>query len=743
MSLLLAPYNDSMRLGQGFNSYTHELCIDDAVKISVAGAKNTKTPSQVVSYSSRFIEKLSDVVDTLSISYGSSIKKGTVEISGNANTLDETTFKQSDLNAVVSVKVVNQTTIIDDDAEFQLLDGIVPGSARFNEVYGDSYISGFITGGDFTGIFSVKVLDQAQKDSVINGIKDKLSTAGKKDELTLDMFDSGTNSVNSSTLKGTESNISVSWMGGGQVKDAQTPWDINSLYAAAAAFPAKVADCPQRTWAILTKYKANRSFIKKTNKDLAKTLEYEQVIGYTAELFDNFMSYKMMLKTMETIIRDRNDYVKREDVGWQAIPPDMATLINVRSAMRDEQQKIVEAVDILSRDPGCLKKQYASFNRNRGALVEAIIAAATNRTRMLDTPPAAGATKPDAAIKDVKNPGSKKPDAPSTSASSTKPSVAATSDFDFGSIVPAEVWEDLLPIQATPIYTPTGFQAQGFSSWPPPPPPSDDHVDASKAVPSAAAGFFGGMDAQQETKKTELEDAKREATLSREAADKSQALAEEAQKQAAAATERAETAEREASDANAKALTAQKLSGDAAAQVADAERESAQFSQQLSQMTSDNTASTARAEDAEEERDKLKEKVAQLESELGTEQQAKQDMTSARDQAMNAIWQITGERDNALKRCPPLRNKSQWDRSGVNLWLIMWGGEFIWDDNIANKLVDLALGKAWFRAGNDVFNGNDPMPGTRKVMTVIYRYNDEGPYRCLLTREGDNGRFDV
>lgn len=123
MTLLLAPYNDSMRLGQGFNSYTHELCIDRAVKVNPQNdVKSVESPSQVrtllyliivlianlgqvVSYSSRFVEKLSDVVDTMNVSYSSSIKRGTIEISGNTSTVDETTFKASDLNAVVSVKV--------------------------------------------------------------------------------------------------------------------------------------------------------------------------------------------------------------------------------------------------------------------------------------------------------------------------------------------------------------------------------------------------------------------------------------------------------------------------------------------------------------------------------------------------------------------------------------------------------------------------------------------------------------
>lgn len=58
-----------------------------------------------MSYSARFVEKLSDVVESMNVSYSSAIKKGTIEISGNTSTVDETTFKSSHLNAVVAVKV--------------------------------------------------------------------------------------------------------------------------------------------------------------------------------------------------------------------------------------------------------------------------------------------------------------------------------------------------------------------------------------------------------------------------------------------------------------------------------------------------------------------------------------------------------------------------------------------------------------------------------------------------------------
>lgn len=153
------------------------------------------------------MERLSDVVEAMNISYSSSIRKGTIEISGNTSSVDETTFKSSDLNAVVSVKaswdrsfffnrntnlrrkVVNQTISIENEAQFQPFGDELLTSSQFNEVYGDSYISGtwvpahkaiqilnigstgFVEGGDFTGIISIKVLDRTSA-SVQNKIQE-------------------------------------------------------------------------------------------------------------------------------------------------------------------------------------------------------------------------------------------------------------------------------------------------------------------------------------------------------------------------------------------------------------------------------------------------------------------------------------------------------------------------------------------------------------------------------------------
>lgn len=133
----------------GFNSYTQTMCINGAV--TIPRDKNTtveessqavKTPSQVVTYSSKFVERLSDIVSSLNISCSSAIRKGTIEISGNGNSIDEDKIKASDINLVISVQVINQTTTTEDTAEFKPIEGISFDSPRFGETFGDCYISG-------------------------------------------------------------------------------------------------------------------------------------------------------------------------------------------------------------------------------------------------------------------------------------------------------------------------------------------------------------------------------------------------------------------------------------------------------------------------------------------------------------------------------------------------------------------------------------------------------------------------
>lgn len=97
----------------------------------------------------------------------------------------------------------------------------------------------------------------------------------------------------------------------------------------------------------MTPYKANRSFVETYHKSPLQTLQYELISSYTAELFDSFMDYKLLLKRVQAIIKDRGAY-RRQFGVVDAIDTSMREMLSVRSALRDEQTKIVEAVRIFA-----------------------------------------------------------------------------------------------------------------------------------------------------------------------------------------------------------------------------------------------------------------------------------------------------------------------------------------------------------------------------------------------------------
>ncbi len=78
---------------------------------------------------------------------------------------------------------------------------------------------------------------------------------------------------------------------------------------------------------------------------LYKTLQYDQISTFTAELFDNFMDYKLLLKKVQNIIQFKDSYETKLAVN--AIDTTMTTLLSVKSALRKEQSKIVEAVSLI------------------------------------------------------------------------------------------------------------------------------------------------------------------------------------------------------------------------------------------------------------------------------------------------------------------------------------------------------------------------------------------------------------
>lgn len=255
-------------------------------------ASGERGPSQTVTYTSRFIDKLSDVTEDMAISGALSVKMAKIGGSGRGSFVDSDKFKQSDLNFYISVKVTNQTVNFKDALVYNRMRSVEIGSDDFNKVYGDSFISGFQEGGEFNAVISMKVHNRAKLLDIKAEAKVAL-TAGPVDITA----EANVGIAKTNLEMNTETTIQVSWCGGGHIKPMEQPWNIQSVMQAAARFPSLVAACPQRTYAILTKYDNLRSFVSLRPAKYSP-IQYENAQVYTNVLMDAFMSYKSLYKKL-------------------------------------------------------------------------------------------------------------------------------------------------------------------------------------------------------------------------------------------------------------------------------------------------------------------------------------------------------------------------------------------------------------------------------------------------------------
>ncbi|KAF7627955.1 hypothetical protein AFLA_003323 [Aspergillus flavus NRRL3357] len=399
MSLLTAPYNESMRIGSGFNSYTQQLRVNDAVIKENKTALTDKdlrgnstgkgnTISQQVTFTSKFVEHASDITEALNISGALEIKYQGMGAKAAGSYLDSSKVKESDINYFVQVKVVNQQLIADDATKFNVIPNIpVTNQKRFTEVYGDSYISGFLEGGEFNALLSIKLNNKENATKVKGALSVELSKAG------FGISGQAEGDFNKSEIaQNSETSITVSWAGGGDIRDAKTKlegWTIDSMAKAAFAFPDHVRQIPQRTHAVITKYSALRSYQLLSNK--GSPLDYENAGVYTNSLLESYLDYKDIWKAIGILSTDFGQKktilevpdtatetakeiqaMKKEFVAissktqdkFSHIPetPYPGTLVGLEKARRDcrsQMIRIVKEVDDVADDPS----RAIDFNR--------------------------------------------------------------------------------------------------------------------------------------------------------------------------------------------------------------------------------------------------------------------------------------------------------------------------------------------------------------------------------------------
>ncbi|EER42589.1 conserved hypothetical protein [Histoplasma capsulatum H143] len=335
-----------------FNSYTQQICIDDAIIVheqndssesphhclpgefppdnadaaerddniltveeapqpvdnSLQRSPRTRTEkakasnvNQTVTYTAHAIDNLADVVDTLNISSSATISYASSHSNGSASFVKENSISESDINFIVSVKVTNELPINPTQLEFRPLDGLEPD--QFSEVYGDCFIAGFLEGGAFSAIVSIKVQDKNKISRVKMAAEMQLSATKYFQPLSGAMADS----ENQDIWTDTELSVSVTWSGGGSIKKPKASWDLPTIIQAANDFPAQVSKYPQRTQAILMSYNSVRSFHEFNAKAPRPFPEL-----YTADLLSAFIAYKSLWKFISKIIKNPDLYQAKE-----------------------------------------------------------------------------------------------------------------------------------------------------------------------------------------------------------------------------------------------------------------------------------------------------------------------------------------------------------------------------------------------------------------------------------------------
>ena len=271
-----------------------------------------KNVVQIVTYSSRLVDNVSDIVQALNISSSASIKYGTIKGAGSASIVNENKVNQSDLNYIVTVKVTNETSPVADKMTFNPIPEME--NKEFTDVFGDCFISGFTEGGEFSAIVSIKVSDKSKVSAVKAAAEAEIAIAaapglsvGTKNSL---------DKSKSDVWDDTETTISVNWAGGGDLKPADEKWDLATVVDVATRFPHLVQTCAQRTSAVLTRYTSLRSFneanARNPAEDKFRILDYDLCSLYTQDLFSAFLAYKNIWTHLSEIMKNSEQYRERD-----------------------------------------------------------------------------------------------------------------------------------------------------------------------------------------------------------------------------------------------------------------------------------------------------------------------------------------------------------------------------------------------------------------------------------------------
>jgi len=114
---------------------------------------------------------------------------------------------------------------------------------------------------------------------------------------------------------------------------------------AASSFPTRVAACPQRTWAILTKYDNNRSFVEWADRYDIRVPQFEKATQISSDLLDDFMEFKNNLVRIQAVMAAPGSFMKspyKNPIGLS-----VEALVAERKQLKAEMARIARVIDQL------------------------------------------------------------------------------------------------------------------------------------------------------------------------------------------------------------------------------------------------------------------------------------------------------------------------------------------------------------------------------------------------------------
>jgi hypothetical protein len=131
---------------------------------------------------------------------------------------------------------------------------------NFTELYGDCFIRGFLQGGTFDAIVSIKVNDKAKMKKVKAAAEVDMVIAPNPD-MEKEAGDGG--AIERDRIwRDTETTISVHYSGGGQLKRPASHWDLKTVMDSASRFHHFVQNESQRTYASKCHHRAVQCHVR-------------------------------------------------------------------------------------------------------------------------------------------------------------------------------------------------------------------------------------------------------------------------------------------------------------------------------------------------------------------------------------------------------------------------------------------------------------------------------------------------